>query len=77
MLVHFQYKPLSVHGRKQKWSFSCYFEGRFVAGTYHYDGSILWQNAPHDINKQLQLEKSIHDLMLYHVYEAEQHIKSF
>ncbi|WP_078390813.1 DUF5342 family protein [Shouchella patagoniensis] len=71
MLVHFQYKALTVFGRKQKWAFSCYFESRFVSGIYHYNGDILWQTGPHDPTKQELLKKAVHDLMLYHVYESE------
>ncbi|GAF12255.1 hypothetical protein JCM19046_3223 [Bacillus sp. JCM 19046] len=71
MIVHFQYKPLTVLGRKQKWAFSCYYEGSFVSGTYHHNGDILWQSGPHEPEKQKFLKEAIHDLMLYHVYESE------
>ncbi|WP_059102824.1 DUF5342 family protein [Shouchella shacheensis] len=71
MIAHFQYKPLTVHGRKQRWAFTCYYEGQYVSGTYHYNGDIVWEEAPHESEKQKVLQASIHDLMLYHVYESE------
>lgn len=70
MLQHFQYKPLFVSEKIPGWSFSFYFQNAHYTGLYHGNGAIEWHLATPDEEFRNQLEKQIHELMLYHVYEG-------
>ncbi|MDT8862043.1 YheE family protein [Alkalihalobacillus sp. MEB130] len=69
MLVHFQYKELRNNLLRREWSFSFFYEGRYMTGTYYKDGRIKWNDDDLTLEKKEKLEPHIHDLMLYHVYE--------
>ncbi|SDO29751.1 DUF5342 family protein [Alkalicoccus daliensis] len=66
MIQHFQWKERPPFG----WSFSFYYKQMRYKGTYQKDGVIRWHH-PEDINEKdaAFLESTVHDLMLYHVYE--------
>lgn len=69
MLSHFQYKEIKNNLINQEWSFSFFYKQKKYSGNYYKDGSIKWDN-PTFIDADLKfLEKCVHDLMLFHVYE--------
>ncbi len=69
LLQHFQFKPLYVDERIPGWNISFYYSGKKYEAIYHPNGTIEWQSeSPIEIEK---LQKQIHDLMLFHVYDAQ------
>ncbi|MFD1707313.1 YheE family protein [Siminovitchia sediminis] len=71
MLQHFQYQPLYQDRRIPGWTFSFYFSGKRFEGIYHQDGTIEWLSDTPNVKDDSHLQKEIHDLMLYHVYDSE------
>lgn len=69
MLQHFQYRPLYRDERIPGWNISFYFSGKRYEGIYRQDGKIDWLSGTPDARNLVNLEKQIHDLMLYHVYD--------
>ena len=68
MIQHFSYKPLFENSQIPGWSVSFFFKNERYQAEYYKDGSIKF------IGKTLQedlanVEKMIHELMLFHVYE--------
>ncbi|MDQ0214738.1 hypothetical protein J2S13_001135 [Oikeobacillus pervagus] len=70
MLLHFQYKPLYKAREIPGWGFSFYYQNIHYTGTYHGNGSIEWQQLPQSSEEKQLLERQIHELMLYHVYDG-------
>ncbi|WP_053365454.1 YheE family protein [Bacillus sp. FJAT-27245] len=69
MLTHFQFKPLYKNTEIPGWEFSFFFKKLKRTGHYLQDGKIEWgQNAPEGLERN-ELEKQIHELMLFHVYD--------
>ncbi|QKS70732.1 DUF5342 family protein [Paenalkalicoccus suaedae] len=68
MISHFQYKQRNKASAQRGWSFSFFHNQARHTGTYHADGSIEWKQLDSESKKD-ELEKAVHDLMLYHVYE--------
>ncbi len=69
MIQHFQYQSLYKNNKLPGWSFSFYFEKCKFEGIYHRDGKIEWTTElPPAADLQL-IEKQIHELMLFHVYD--------
>ncbi|NJP36610.1 DUF5342 family protein [Alkalicoccus luteus] len=66
MIQHFQWKEQPFG-----WNFHFYYKQVRYRGTYQKDGKIIWKQ-PDTIADQSFLETSVHDLMLYHVYEDHQ-----
>lgn len=71
MLQHFQYKPLYKEKRIPGWSFSFYFSGKRMEGVYHKNGRIEWKLERPVSQYETALEKQVHDLMLFHVYDQQ------
>ncbi|MBS4177523.1 YheE family protein [Lederbergia citrea] len=71
MLLHFQVQSLYEDKRLPGWRFSFYFNRCKYEGTYHPDGSIQWMSLAPKEQDQAILEKQIHDLMLYHIYDTQ------
>ncbi|HZG70766.1 MAG TPA: YheE family protein [Chondromyces sp.] len=69
MLLHFQYKPLYQGQKLPGWRFSFFYQNIHYRGTYNGNGTIEWQHLPPNEDEKKQLEKQIHELMIYHVYE--------
>lgn len=66
MIEHFQWKERPPFG----WSFTFFYKQTRYKGTYQKDGVIKWR-IPEEINETDKkfLESSVHDLILYHIYE--------
>ncbi|KAB7704936.1 hypothetical protein F9802_15340 [Bacillus aerolatus] len=69
MLLHFQYKPLYKEKKLPGWSFSFYYKKQRLTGNYLSDGTIEWLSSIHEETDRELLEKQIHELMLFHVYD--------
>lgn len=69
MLQHFQYSPLYRNENIPGWNFSFYFNGKKYEGIYKQNGGIDWLTQAPDAKSVQNIEKYIHDLMLYHVYD--------
>ncbi|MCR2821089.1 YheE family protein [Lederbergia panacisoli] len=69
MLQHFQFRTLFDEKTLPGWVFSFYYQQVKYKGIYHSDGSIDWQSKSPDETDIMNLEKHIHDLMIYHVYD--------
>lgn len=69
MITHFQFQPLYQNSQLPGWKFSFYFKKQQISGIYHQSGAIEWTSAQPDKMDEQQLEKHVHELMLFHVYE--------
>lgn len=69
MITHFQCFPLYKQPSIPGWRFTFYFQKRQYAGIYHPDGKIEWTLAPPEDAKQERINKQIHELMVFHVYD--------
>lgn len=67
MITHFQWQPLfqDLPG----WNISFYAKKQYYQAIYHQDGQIEWTNAKPSEDTEADFKKSIHELMLFHVYE--------
>lgn len=69
LIQHFQYKNMYENKQLPGWTFSFYFSGMKYEGNYHKNGNIEWTGNIPPANKEEDLKKQLHELMLYHVYE--------
>ncbi|MBM7647628.1 hypothetical protein JOC78_000549 [Bacillus ectoiniformans] len=69
MLLHFQYKPLYESKKIPGWTFSFFYKNTAYHGTYHGNGTIEWGQTPPSEQERQLLEKQIHELMVFHVYD--------
>ncbi|MBW8349626.1 YheE family protein [Bacillus sp. IITD106] len=69
MLQHFQIQSLYKEKKLPGWLFSFYFGQQKFKGIYHPDGTIEWQSKSPEGKHLSVLEKQIHDLMIYHIYD--------
>lgn len=67
MITHFRYKPLFENTQIPGWGISFYYKQQYYQAEYRKDGQISWLGeVPADT---WDVEKKIHELMLYHVYD--------
>ena len=71
MIQHFSYRSLFPDRRLPGWKFSFYYNRTRMEGVYHADGRIEWTGAAPGKTDEANLQKQIHDLMIYHVYDQE------
>jgi hypothetical protein len=69
LIQHFQYKSMYENKQLPGWTFSFYYSGLKYEGNYHKNGSIEWTNHVPPADKEEDLKKQLHELMLFHVYE--------
>lgn len=69
MLTHFQYKSLYENTELPGWHFSFYYLKQRYTGIYKQNGGIEWTETKPTEDDREKLEKQIHELMLYHVYD--------
>ncbi|MGF2615219.1 hypothetical protein FZC84_09960 [Rossellomorea vietnamensis] len=69
MIQHFQFKSMYANKNLPGWTFSFYYKGTRYEGSYHKNGTIEWKGAqPPSVDDEM-IQKQIHELMLFHVYE--------
>ena len=69
MIQHFSYKPLFENSQIPGWSISFFYQNQRYHAEYYKDGSIHYRNGIPSEEQRTDLEKMIHELMLFHVYE--------
>lgn len=68
MILHFQFQSMFSNQQLPGWTFSFYFQQTKMTGLYQADGQIHWTSNVPD-NVKTELEKQVHDLMIFHVYD--------
>lgn len=69
MIQHFSYKPLFENSQIPGWTVSFFFQQQRYVAEYYKDGRIQFiGNAPSE-EQLANVEKMVHELMLFHVYE--------
>ena len=69
MIQHFSFKPLFENSQIPGWSISFFYLNQRYLAEYHKDGSIHYiSDVPPEDQREI-VEKMIHELMLFHVYE--------
>jgi len=69
MIQHFKFKPLYENSQLPGWSLSFFYKQKRYDAEYLKDGSIKYlfdQPMEEDLE---QVNKMIHELMLFHVYD--------
>ena len=69
MIQHFSYKSLYNNSQIPGWSVSFFYQNQRYAAEYYKDGRIQFIGAAPDEENRTNVEKMIHELMLFHVYE--------
>jgi hypothetical protein len=67
MILHFQYQSL-YNQKLPGWHISFYYRGKKYEAIYHHNGQIEWETAVPE--KEEEIKKHIHELMLFHVYDG-------
>lgn len=67
MITHFRFKPMFENTQIPGWIVSFYYNQKSYKAEYSKDGNIEWiGEIPGEIE---EVEKKVHELMLYHVYD--------
>ncbi|MGD6801459.1 hypothetical protein FZC79_12550 [Rossellomorea vietnamensis] len=69
MIQHFQFRSMYENKKLPGWTFSFYYKGTRYEGSYHKNGTIEWKEAQPPSEEEEIIQKQIHELMLFHVYE--------
>ncbi len=69
MIQHFKFKPLFENTQLPGWAISFFYKQVKYNAEYRKDGSIKFIGQVPDESELLQVEKMIHELMLFHVYD--------
>ena len=69
MIQHFSYKSLYENSQIPGWSISFFYQNQRYQAEYYKDGSIQYISDVPTEAQQTIIEKMIHELMLFHVYE--------
>ena len=69
MIQHFSFKPLYENTQLPGWALTFFYKQKRYKAEYKKDGTITFiSDAP--LQEQLaDVEKMIHELMLFHVYD--------
>ena len=69
MIQHFSFKPLYENAQLPGWALTFFYKQKRYQAEYKKDGTITFiGEAP--LHEQLaDVEKMIHELMLFHVYD--------
>lgn len=69
MIQHFSYKPLFENSQIPGWAIQFFFQQQRYNAEYYKDGGIQFIGATPSAEQLSMVEKMIHELMLFHVYE--------
>lgn len=67
MIQHFHVKPLFENSQIPGWAISFFYKQQRYLAEYAKDGVIHFMGA--EPTERQQVEKMIHELMLFHVYK--------
>ena len=69
MIQHFKFKPLFENSQIPGWAISFFYKQQRYNAEYKKDGGIVFIGEAPTADELAGLEKMIHELMLFHVYE--------
>ncbi len=69
MIQHFNFKPLYENAQLPGWLISFYYKQQYYKGEYKKDGTIKWLGFTPMTEEVETIEKMVHELMLFHVYD--------
>ncbi|HWK21682.1 MAG TPA: YheE family protein [Ureibacillus sp.] len=69
MIQHFKFNPLFENDLLPGWAISFYYKQQAYKAEYKKDGQIVWIGGKPAEEEIPSIEKMIHDLMLFHVYD--------
>lgn len=69
MIQHFSFKPLYENTQLPGWSLSFFYKQQRYNAEYKKDGSITFIGSAPATENLAAVEKAIHELMLFHVYD--------
>lgn len=69
MIQHFKFKPLFENAQIPGWAISFFYKQERYQAEYQKDGSITFVGNTPAAEELVQVDKMIHELMLFHVYE--------
>ena len=69
MIQHFHYKPLFENSQLPGWLITFYYKQQYYKAEYNKDGTIKWLGLKPSEEELVAIEKMIHELMLFHVYD--------
>ena len=69
MIQHFKFKPLFENTQLPGWAISFYYKQIKYNADYLKDGQIKFGNTIPPEEDRATIEKMVHELMLFHVYD--------
>ncbi|KGR75749.1 YheE family protein [Ureibacillus sinduriensis] len=69
MIQHFHFKPLYKNDLLPGWAISFYYKQQLFRAEYKKDGQIAWLGDKPAEEHISSVEKMVHELMLFHVYD--------
>lgn len=69
MIQHFSYKPLYENTQLPGWALSFFYKQKRYQAEYKKDGVIRYIGEAPSPEDLAVIEKVIHELMLFHVYD--------
>ncbi len=69
MIQHFSYKPLYENTQLPGWALSFFYKQKRYQAEYKKDGGIHYIGEAPPAEDLDRVEKVIHELMLFHVYD--------
>ncbi len=69
MIQHFSYKPLYENTQLPGWALSFFYKQKRYQVEYKKDGGIRYIGEAPASEDLASVEKMIHELMLFHVYD--------
>lgn len=69
MIQHFSFKPLYENTQLPGWALTFFYKQTRYKAEYKKDGGITFIGAAPAETERANVEKMIHELMLFHVYD--------
>ena len=69
MIQHFKFKPLFENSQLPGWAISFFYKRERYSAEYLKDGSIKFIGTKPSSTDLPEVEKMVHELMLFHVYD--------
>ena len=69
MIQHFSFKPLYENTQLPGWALTFFYKQKRYQAEYKKDGTITFISDAPSQEQLTDVEKMIHELMLFHVYD--------
>ena len=69
MIQHFSFKPLYENTQLPGWALTFFYQQKRYQAEYKKDGTITFISDAPSQEQLADVEKMIHELMLFHVYD--------